>query len=205
MRIGNAAVLRNVAENIVGYVLCGAISLAGLAYAQNLSDAALRVVLAPYAKAVEVFYNIEMAYLDGIGYTAPGLSFAIGENCSGLSYMITVFCMMACMFAHRFPMRRKLIWILLQAPVGIGAGMVATCLRIIGSISFAGYPGFPTLHAGVGISFYLAGMIACVWIAERATSRPTKPVNRTAVRNKRNRGREMAADGMAWQRNGGRT
>jgi exosortase K len=150
---------------------CIAIAAAVIIAVKNPSDAALRVILSPYAKSVEIFYNIKMNYIDGIGYNAPGFAFVIGESCTGVNYMAAVFCMMACMFLHRFRRYWKLLWILLWIPGGAAVGVAMTCLRIIGSVPIIYHPMFSTLHAGIGITFYLAGMILC-YMAAVAVFRP---------------------------------
>ena len=157
--------------NIICYILCCGIAGLCLTLMKTPSDAALKILLAPYAKAVEVYYNIEMTYIEGLGYTSAGLQFVVGENCSGVSYIAIVFCMMICMFLHRFRGRQKIMWILINVPVAAALGIFTTCLRILGSVPIAGYARFSTIHAGIGISFYLAGMIACLLTAEKATSK----------------------------------
>jgi exosortase K len=157
--------IRKISVDLVFYLACIAIAAAVLVAAKNPSDAALKVILTPYAKAVEVFYNIKMTYTNGIGYSAPGLAFAIGESCMGVNYMAVVFCMMACMFLHRFRRFWKLLWMLLWIPGAAAVSVVMTCLRIVGSVPIVSHPMFSTLHAGIGISFYLAGMGVCYMAA----------------------------------------
>ena len=157
------------------YLLSGAVLAAAavLYYACDARDpeGLTRVLLAPYAKAAELFMNINLRYADGTGYSAPGLPFSIGRNCSGVNYMAAVFGMMTFMFIHKIPERRKILWIALWAPGAAAVGVVTTALRILGSIPLAGYARFSTLHAGIGISFYLGGMIICFFATEKLTQK----------------------------------
>ena len=166
------AVIKIIRKNIPYYALCCAIiGITAVIYHRVGPDKAMRYILAPYAKCVELFMNIYMSYIEGVGYSTPGLLFTIGENCSGLNYMAALFGMTGIMFVHKLPENRKLLWVALCAPGSAAVGVVMTALRIIGSIPIVGYARFSTLHAGIGISFYLAGMILCYLAAENVLRR----------------------------------
>jgi exosortase K len=85
--------------------------------------------------------------------------------------MAALFGMTGIMFVHKLPDNRKLLWVALCAPGSVAVGVIMTALRIIGSIPIVGYSRFSTLHAGIGISFYLAGMILCYLAAENILRR----------------------------------
>ena len=166
-----------VQKNIAYYfICCVVITAAALTYyacAAYEPDGVMRLLLAPYARAAELFMNMNMRYADGIGYTAPELPFSIGSNCSGVNYMAALYCMMTFMFLHKIPKKYKLLWIAAWAPGAAAVGITITALRIIGSIPLAGYERFSTLHAGIGISFYLAGMILCFMVTEKLLNKKT--------------------------------
>ena len=151
----------------------GALSLAlgaaALALYGAVGDGALRVLLLPHAKAAEAFYNVALRYRDGAGYVAAGGGFAIGRGCMGVNFIAMLFSMMACAFTRRFRGPRKAVFFVLSLAGSIAVGVLASCIRIIGSVPMLSSSRFAAFHAGTGAALYLATLVCIYALADRAT------------------------------------
>ena len=162
----------NVRKHAADIALCALALLLGavlLLWFDTASDGALHVLLWPHAKATEAFYHTTLHYQQGIGYTAPGGSFAIGPACMGLNFIVMLFCLMVCAFTRRFRGIRKAVFFLLALAGSAIIGVIISCVRIIGSVPFLTFEKFATLHTGVGIALYLAALTGSYILINKAT------------------------------------
>lgn len=132
-------------------------------------DGALRVLLWPHAKITELFYHTTLHYQSGAGYIAPGGSFAIGPACMGMNFIVMLFCLMVCAFTRRFRGLRKAAFFMLALAGSAVTGVIVSCVRIIGSVPFLSFSKFATIHTGVGIALYLAALVGCCILVNKAT------------------------------------
>ncbi len=147
------------AENIV---FCLAAVLLGLSliYVVKAADNdVLKLLLLPHAKAVEIYYNMPMFYISGIGYSSAGSTFTIGRECMGCNFIVLIFTMNACMFTRYFNGFKKLIWVFTSLVGAAATGILISSIRIIASIPFVNHEKFVLLHSGLGISLYFAALV----------------------------------------------
>lgn len=133
----------------------------GLLYGvKNAHDDVLKVLLYPHAKAVEIFYNIPLAYTNGIGYSPVDCTFTISRDCMGSNFIVFMFLMNACMFGKHFNGLHKVLWFITSLVGSAAAGIFISSFRIIGSLPFVTHEQFALLHSGIGISLYFATLAA---------------------------------------------
>ncbi len=146
--------------NIAYYFLVVLVSV-GLIYGvNNAPNEFLKVLLYFHARSVEVYYNLPMLYINGIGYTANDCTFTIGRECMGTNFIVLMFSMNACMFTSHFEGFGKLLWFLISLIGAAAAGFLINSFRIIASIPFVTHQKFVLLHSGLGISLYFAALAA---------------------------------------------
>ena len=142
-----------------------------------LGDDAIRILLRPHATFTGAFYRIALPYERGVGYVAPDGGFVIGPACMGARFIVMLFCMTACSFVARFRGFHKIIFVALSLAGSIAIGVLASCIRIVGSVLIVASDRFAALHAGTGIAVYLAVLTAVYILIDRLTGsilpRPT--------------------------------
>jgi len=69
---------------------------------ETTQGAVWKLLLYPHARSVEIFYNLSMTYLEGIGYYSVYPTFAIGSECMGYQFILMMFAMHVCNFTGRF-------------------------------------------------------------------------------------------------------
>lgn len=140
--------------NLIFYLIVALTCFLLLYWFNSLQDNVLRILLYPHAKSAEIFYNIPLVYVNGVGYSAVDGSFAIGRECMGIKFIVIIFGMTACMFANCFIGMKKILWFFTSLLGSILIGIVISCIRIVGSVPFIQHPKFPLFHSGIGISLY---------------------------------------------------
>ena len=145
----------------LGAAALGAYSAAG--------DGVLRVLLWPHAKLTQAFFHITLSYQQGVGYVAAGHGFTIGAACMGMRFIVMLFCLVVCVFSWRFHGLRKALFFFLSLVGAVVVGVTVSCLRIIGSIPLLASGWFGALHAGIGITLYLAALVGVYYLLSRAT------------------------------------
>ena len=153
-----ATLLKVVRRNAVIYIPALLLGVALLWLYRAADEAALRVLLWPYAKATELFYHMDLRYIAGVGYCAAGGVFAIGKACMGINFAVMMFFMLIFAFTHRFEGYRKIIWLPLSLLISTVVGVVISCIRIVGSVPFVTIDKFATLHTALGAALYLAAL-----------------------------------------------
>ncbi|SFG29448.1 exosortase K [Desulfotomaculum arcticum] len=152
--------MKDKAQSVLIYFLAVLVGL-GLIYGvKTAQDAVLKILLYPHAKAAEMFYNIPLAYTNGIGYSSMDCAFTIGRDCMGSNFVVLMFIMNACMFAKHFNGLYKVLWFITSLIGAAAAGTLISSIRIIGSIPFVTHEKFALLHTGIGISLYFAALAA---------------------------------------------
>ena len=178
LHVGDEAVRINIFDVALGVIALalGVVILIGF---ESLGDDAVRVLLRPHAMITEAFYGSALLYQHGVGYVAPGGGFIIGPACMGVRFIVMLFCMTVCSFTARCHGLRKIIFFALSFAGSVVAGVAASCIRIVGSVSAVASGRFAALHAGTGIAVYLAVLVAVYILIDRLTgsnlSHPTTP------------------------------
>ncbi len=152
--------MKDKAQNILFYFLAVLVGLCLLDGFKTTQDAVLKILLYPHAKAAEIFYNIPLVYTNGIGYSSIDCTFIIGRECMGYHFIVLMFLMNACMFAKHFNGFHKALWFITCLVGAAAAGVLISCIRIVGSIPFVTHEKFALLHSGIGISLYFAALAA---------------------------------------------
>lgn len=143
-------------------VVISALLLYGFTYA---SDHVHSILLYPHAKLVEVFYNIDLHFYNGIGYCDANGLFVIGPECMGLRFIVLMFCMHVIMFVKYYT--GKILWFGATLISSVIIGVIVSGLRIIGSIPIVSHEKFTTLHTGIGIALYLFVLIASYMLVKK--------------------------------------
>jgi len=144
----------------------GAVTLIGY---DSIDDSVLRVLLWPHAKITEAFYNITLPYQNGVGYVALEMDFIIGPACMGIRFIVMLFSMTVCVFVRRFRSYHKIVFFTLSLVGSIVVGVIASCVRIIGSIPLLSSGQFTVTHAGTGVAIYLITLVGIYILINRAT------------------------------------
>ena len=150
-------------------LLALALSAVTLVGYDSITDDALRVLLWPHAKITEAFYHITLPYQNGIGYVALERSFIISPACMGVRFIIMLFSMTICFFVRRFRGLHKIVFFALSLVGSIAVGVVASCVRIIGSIPLLSTDQFTVIHAGTGVMIYLITLVGVYILMKRIT------------------------------------
>jgi len=154
-------------------ILLGALALALSAVTligyDSIDDGVLRVLLWPHAKITEAFYNITLPYQNGVGYVALEMDFVIGPACMGIRFIVMLFSMTVCVFVRRFHKFHKIVFFTLSLVGSIAVGVLASCVRIIGSIPLLPTGQFTVTHAGTGVAIYLITLVGTYFLINRAT------------------------------------
>ena len=160
------AVRKHTADIIFGVLalVLGAAALIGYGAA---GDGVLRVLLWPHAKITEAFYNTALIYQNGVGYISGG--FTIGPACMGMNFIVMLFCFTVCVFTRRFKGIYKAAFFMLSVIGSAAAGVIISCIRIIGSVPFLSFARFTTIHTAVGITLYLAALMGSYILINKAT------------------------------------
>ena len=152
-------------------VLLGLLSLAFAAVALAgyglIGDGALRVLMWPHAAIAGAYFHITLPYHNGIGYVALEKDFIIGPACMGIRFIVMLFCMTVCFFVHRFHGARKIAFFALSLVGSAVIGVIASCVRIIGSVPLLSSGMFTAIHAGSGTVIYLLTIIGVFFLVNR--------------------------------------
>lgn len=146
--------------NMIFYCLAALVGTALYFGITNAPDSVVQILLLPYARASESFFNIALEYIPGVGYLSADSTFAIGRECLGAKFTLALFGMAACMFVKYFKGPDKVKWLVISLTGAILAGALANAIRIVGSIPFVTDDKFPLIHLAMGASTYLLIMIA---------------------------------------------
>lgn len=172
MKSKRSALIRGIrlhAADLVYSALALALGTAALIGYGAAGDDALRVLLWPHAKITGAFYHWALHYQTGVGYVAAGDAFAIGSACMGVNFIVMQFCLLVCVFTRRFRGWRKAVFFLLALTGSAVVGVFVSCIRIIGSIPFLSSGQFTAIHAGIGVTLYLAALVGSYILINRAT------------------------------------
>ena len=162
------AARQNVADILYG-ALALALGAAMLIGYDSADDGALRALLWPHANITGAFYRITLLYQDGVGYVALERAFVLGPACMGARFIAMLFCMTVCFFVRRFRGLHKIAFFALSLIGAIAVGILASCVRIIGSVPLLSTGQFTAIHAGTGIVIYLATLVGVYALMNRAT------------------------------------
>ncbi len=124
------------------------------------NDKAIALLLSPHAMFTELFYNINLTYVENVGYIGLGTAFIIAKDCFGVYFVAMLFCMFVCGFVKQFSSVKKLYWCGFSFVLAVVVGVLVSCMRIIGSIPFVSSEKFSTLHTGIGAVLYLLTLIS---------------------------------------------
>ncbi len=138
---------------------------------ESANEKTIAVMLTPHAKLTEIFYNINLTYVENVGYLGSNTAFIIAKNCFGVYFMAMLFCMFVCGFVKQFCGIKKLYWFGLSFIVAVVVGVLVSCIRIIGSIPFVSLEKFSTLHTGIGAVLYLLTLVAGYAILKKCLRR----------------------------------
>ena len=144
----------------------GAVTLVGYG---SMDDGTLRVLLWPHAKITEAFYHITLPYQNGVGYVALEKDFVIAPACMGIRFIIMLFCMIVCFFVQRFRGFQKIAFFALSLVGSIAVGIIASCIRIIGSLPLLSSGQYTVIHAGTGVMVYLITLVGIYTLMNRVT------------------------------------
>ena len=150
--------MKDKVQNMLFYFLAVLVGLCLIYGVKTAQDAVLKILLYPHVKAVEIFYNIPLAYTNGIGYSSMDCTFTIGRDCMGSNFIVLMFTMNACTFAKHFSGFHKVLWFITSLAGAAAAGVLISSIRIVGSIPFVTHEKFALLHSGIGISLYFAAL-----------------------------------------------
>ena|GEM_PF-1886888 len=161
--------LKKYAGDIALEALALAVGMALLLWYNTANDGALRVLLWPHAKATEAFYHLSLHYQSGVGYVAAGGGFAIGPACMGMNFIVMLFCLMVCAFTRRFRGMRKAVFFVLALVDSSVAGVIVSCIRIVGSVPLLSLKQFATIHTGMGIALYMVALVGSYILVNKVT------------------------------------
>lgn len=152
--------MSNKIQNIIFYILVILTGILMFYWFNTVQDDSLTILMYPHARITEIFYNLPMVYVKGIGYLSKDGIIAIGRECMGSRFIVIMFCMAACMFAKYFKGVKKAAWFIICLPISVFVGILVSCIRIVGSIPFIHHVKFPIFHSGIGVSLYLFALTA---------------------------------------------
>lgn len=152
---------------VLCYAAVGLICAMMLGWFQSAPESLMQTLLYPHKQVTEIFYNIPLSFREGVGYVAADGSFAIGAECMGVNFIIMLFGMNGGMFIKYFKGHKRITWLLICFLCAVLAGVLVSCIRIIGSVPFVGYEKFPLFHSGVGITLYFTTMIGSYMLLMR--------------------------------------
>lgn len=126
-----------------------------LLYKQYIPESHTRVLLAPYAGVVEIFYNNRHVYAEGIGYAESNGGYVIGRDCLGLGFTSMLFALCS-LYPLKFLVGyKKAMWVAACALFSIFAGFIVNSVRILNSIQFISSEKFYTIHSAMGAALYI--------------------------------------------------
>jgi exosortase K len=152
--------MRDKTQNFIFYILVVLTGTLLTYWFNTVQDDILQVLLYPHARITELFHNIPMVYVKGMGYLSDEGTFAIGRECMGSKFMVIMFGMTACMFGKYFNGIKKAVWFIVSLIGALLVGILVSSVRIAGSVIFIHHPEFPLFHSGIGISLYLFALTA---------------------------------------------
>ena len=158
----------HIADILIG-TLAFMLSASALFAYDLAGDNVLRILMWPHAKITEAFYNITLSYQNGVGYAAIGRDFIISPACMGVRFIVMLFCMVICVFTRRFQGLGKITFFALSLAGSVVIGVLASCVRIIGSVPLIMSGQFVALHAGTGVVIYLLTLVGVYILINRAT------------------------------------
>jgi len=170
-------IIRTHIKNILFGALSLALGTAALIGFNYIDDGALRVLLWPHSKITGAFYNINLPYQNGVGYVSPERGFIIGPDCIGIRFIAMLFCMAVCVFTRRFRGAKKISFFILSFIGSAAVGILANCMRIIGSVPIVSSDRFTTIHAGSGVVIYLLTLVITYMFIDRFTRSPYEKLN----------------------------
>lgn len=154
-------------EDLVYYSVAILLGLFILSWYQYANDEVVSSLLLPHAKATEVYYNINLQYISGIGYTAHNAAFIIGKECMGVNFIVLMFNMLVFAFTKTFTRYTKPIWLIISFTGAVVIGIGISCIRIIGSVPFVTNEKFGLLHAGSGIALYFLVLLGIYFLIKK--------------------------------------
>jgi exosortase K len=141
-------------HNIVFYCFVALIEILLFYLYKTVNEDILKILLYPHARLTEIYYNISLIYMTGIGYSSTNSAFAIGRACMGGNFIIMMFGMTSCLFSKYFKGTSKVTWLITSFTASVIIGILVSCIRIIGSVPFVAHPKFALFHSSIGISLY---------------------------------------------------
>ncbi len=147
-------------QNISFSVLSILIGIIFMKIIPTLQNNILKVILYPHKIIVELFYNLDLNYVDDLGYYCNYNNFAITLDCMGYRFITLIFIMLICVFISNFKgIKNKFFWSLFSLIISIIIGLIATFIRIIGSVPFVNHSNFVLLHSVSGTTIHLVTLI----------------------------------------------
>lgn len=141
-----------------------------LIYNANLPESHARILLAPYAAVVELFYNNAHVYKEGTGFVETAGNYIIGRDCLGLRFTSALFLLCA-LYPLKYLMRyKKAVWVAFSGLFSIFAGFIVNSVRILNSLTFLSHKRFYALHAATGAALYLFVLCAAYFLLVKAFS-----------------------------------
>ena len=159
--------MTDVAYRLAALVISIAIIMAN----RSAGDGVFVALLWPYAKATEIFFNLPMFFVSGIGYTANHAAFVIGPSCLGVYFFVMLFLMLCVVFVDRFFGIYKAVWLAASCIGSAVVSLIVSCIRIIGSVPFVTHHKFATMHTAFGAALYFGALIACYVVLNKLLRR----------------------------------
>ena len=141
-------------------------------------DRSLRLVLTPYARAVEFFFGYDARWVGGQGFVIPETGALLTEDCSGLGWFALAFPLLVFLFFPSslavkfdkeliFRFAIKVFW------VSAIAAFASNLVRILASQAFGPIKrdmglSFYSAHGAEGLLIFLAAFLACVIVLKRS-------------------------------------
>lgn len=147
-------------QNLILVVFILLVSWFLLSWLRDAPDSVMSILLYPHKLMAELFYNIDLNYIEGAGYGSYGWAFVIGRECLGYNFTLLLFSMTACTFIKHFSRMYKFIWLGACFGGSLVIGILASTMRIIGSILFLNNEKFALIHLTIGTFIYFLTLVA---------------------------------------------
>jgi exosortase K len=141
-------------------------------------DHSLKLVLSPYARAVELFFGYDARWEGGKGFVIAETGAVLTEECSGLGWFALAFPLLVFLFfpvslAEKFDKDRFFRFFMKVFWVSALAAFASNLIRILASQAFGPIKrglglAFYSAHAAEGMLIFLAAFLACVVVLKRS-------------------------------------
>ncbi len=151
----------NLKDKTIFFYSISIVFIVAMSYiSKNIDISHLKFLLYPVSKFIEMYFNIELFFIDGLGYGDINNSFIIGKSCLGLNFFILLIgIFIPKLIAQKNKLKSSLLFIIAAYFITI----ITNFIRISSSIYFLGFnfekEKFLFIHSSIGIITYLTSLI----------------------------------------------